>query len=619
MKFLQKFSKNPWSWVPSLYYAEGIPYVVVMSVSVIMYKRLGISNTEIALYTSWLYLPWVIKSLWSPLVDTIKTKRFWIVTMQLLIGAGLAGVAFTIPLPSFFQYTLAFLWLLAFSSATHDVAADGFYMLGLSQGDQAFFVGIRSTFYRLATITGQGLLIILAGYVESHTGLDPVELKVSSSNQIQIVQFVNPDSVSFGTSADLKILVSNQEATVPMGKADKAVVDSLVSEARKWNTTHGFYIEEKAAVKAAGEPGWWDKSVAMPLESFLKNNFGAENKPVVKTATSGNLAFFYLKLSGKPDENVVVNLDKSSGDNSFKIIEGGRITFTPETWNRVAVVAVQVDPKLDNVAAASFEGLSGNIKFAWVLTFFILSGLFVVFSVYHKFALPFPAEDANKNVSKLSDVMKEFFGTFGAFFKKKNILLILGFLLLYRFAEAQLVKLVAPFLMDSREVGGLGLSTGEVGFVYGTIGILALTLGGITGGIVASRGGLKKWLIPMVFSIHLPNSAFVYLSHIQPESFFMINLAVAVEQFGYGFGFTAYMLYMIYVSDGEHKTAHFAICTSLMALGMMVPGMFSGWLQEIIGYKHFFIWVMISTIPGFIIAFMIKVDPKFGIKEKAKK
>jgi PAT family beta-lactamase induction signal transducer AmpG len=168
---MDKSKRSPWFWVPTLYYAEGIPYITVMTVSVILYKRLGISNTDIALYTSWLYLPWVVKPLWSPIVDIFKTKRFWIITMELLLGAGLAGVALTIPLPGFFQYTLAFFWLLAFGSATHDIAADGFYMLGLNQHDQAWYVGVRSTFYRFAMITGQGLLIIFAGFLETHSGL----------------------------------------------------------------------------------------------------------------------------------------------------------------------------------------------------------------------------------------------------------------------------------------------------------------------------------------------------------------------------------------------------------------------------------------------------------------
>ena len=158
--------RSPWCWIPTLYFAEGIPYVAVMTIAVILYKRMGVSNTENALYTSWLYLPWVLKPLWSPFVDILKTRRWWIIMMQLLVGAGLAGIAFTIPTSFFLQVTLAFFWLLAFSSATHDIAADGFYMIALTPHEQSLYVGIRSTFYRIAMITGQGLLIILAGWLE---------------------------------------------------------------------------------------------------------------------------------------------------------------------------------------------------------------------------------------------------------------------------------------------------------------------------------------------------------------------------------------------------------------------------------------------------------------------
>lgn len=421
----ERKKRNPWFWIPTLYYAQGIPYVVVMTVSVIMYKRLGISNTDIALYTSWLYLPWVIKPLWSPFVDLIGKKRNWIIFMQILIGGGLAGVALTIPISNFFQYSLAFLWLLAFSSATHDIAADGFYMLGLNTGEQSFFVGIRSTFYRLSMITGQGLLVILAGFLETSTG---------------------------------------------------------------------------------------------------------------------------------------------------------------------------------------------NISLAWSITFFILAGLFGLFFIYHKFILPFPKNDLPANKDESSSIFSEFIKTFAAFFKRKNIGIILGFILLYRLAESQLVKIAAPFLLDSKSKAGIGLTTSEVGLIYGTIGIAALTLGGILGGILISKNGLKYWLWPMVFAINLPNLGYVYLAFTQPSELWIVGFIVAFEQFGYGFGFTAYMLYMIYISDGAYKTSHYAIATGFMALGMMLPGMWSGWLQEWIGYQNFFIWVCIATIPGFIMAKIIKVDPEFGKK-----
>ena len=419
-------TRNPWSWIPTLYFGQGLPYVVVMTVAVIMYKRFGLSNTDIALYTSWLYLPWVIKPFWSPFVDILKTKRWWIVTMQLIIGAGLAGVAFTLPTPFYFQASLGFFWLLAFSSATHDIAADGFYMLALDDSQQSFFVGIRSTFYRLAMITGQGLLIILAGFLETRTG---------------------------------------------------------------------------------------------------------------------------------------------------------------------------------------------NTPYAWKITFLVLSGLFLILFLYHNYILPRPIADQGKTALTPTDILNEFRDTFVSFFTKKGIGLAIAFMLLYRLAEAMLVKLATPFLLDVREVGGLGLSTQEVGVVFGTVGIIALTLGGIIGGIVASQKGLKYWLWPMALSITLPNAAYLLLSFFQPESFFWINAAVAVEQFGYGFGFTAYVLFLIYFSDGEHKTAYYSICTGFMALGMMIPGMISGWLQEMLGYNHFFIFIMIATIPTLLLIPFLKIDSEFGKKK----
>ncbi|MCU4175029.1 AmpG family muropeptide MFS transporter [Carboxylicivirga sp. N1Y90] len=425
--------KSPWAWVPSLYFAEGLPYVVVMTLAVIMYKRLDISNTDIALYTSWLYLPWVIKPFWSPIVDILKSKRWWIVTMQLLIGAGLAGVAFTVPTTLFFQSTLACFWLLAFSSATHDIAADGFYMFGMDESKQAYFIGIRSTFYRLAMIAGQGGLVFLAGKLEEVT------------------------------------LFGKDEPSIPM---------------------------------------------------------------------------------------------------------------------------------------------------AWSLTFLVLTALFLVFSLYHKYALPYPEGDKDKAVKGFAEIMSDFGDTIVTFFNKKNIWVILGMLLFYRLGESQLVKMASPFLLDGQEVGGLGLSTSDVGIVYGTIGVIFLTIGGVLGGYVASRRGLKYWLWPMVIAINLPNLVYVYLSYVLPDSFLLVCASVAVEQFGYGFGFTAYMLYQIYISEGEHKTAHFAFCTGLMALGMMLPGMVSGYIQELIGYQNFFVWVVICTIPSFIMVKLIKVDPTFGIKKQ---
>ena len=416
-------SANPWRWVPSLYFGQGIPYVAAMTLSVVMYKNLKVSNTEIALYTSWLNLPWVIKPLWSPLVDMFRTKRYWIVSLQLLIGATFAAVALTIPAPGFFRLTLAVFWLMAFSSATHDIAADGFYLLALPAHQQAAFVGVRSTCFRLAMIAGQGGLVYFAG---------------------------------------------------------------------------------------------------------------------------------------------------------------------------------------------SLQEITGDVRVAWTSVFVLLAVAFALIGLYHRFVLPRPAIDGPVGQGK--PFTNEFVATFGAFFRKPGIAVILSFLLLYRFAEAQLLKLVTPFLLDGREVGGLGLTTQQVGIVYGTVGVIALTVGGLTGGYAISRFGLRRLLWPMIVIMYLPNLVFVVLAMTQPSSVPLIGTALAVEQFGYGFGFTAYLLYMIMVAEGEHKTAHYAICTGFMALGMMLPGMFAGWLQDHLGYLKFFLWILVASIPSFIATALIKVDPAFGRK-----
>jgi len=608
--------QNPWKWVPSLYFAEGLPYVIVMTLSVIMYKRLGISNTDIALYTSWLYLPWVIKPLWSPVVDILKTKRFWIVIMQLVIGAGLAGVAFTIPVERFFQYTLAFFWLLAFSSATHDIAADGFYMLGLSSGDQAFFVGIRSTFYRIAMLTGQGLLVILAGVFETATGLEPVRVVVNAQHTAASVPDFNTAEYLPDTAATKEFyFVSENEIRVSLSPMGKQKADSLFQLTEKWNIENHFYPAEGKSAKDGSGAGWWTKNISQPLSSFLKGKFTREQKETENE--TGNIALVPIRLSAKPEkgETVVLNFGYEKGNASIKLKRNYRAEFTEENWNKTFYAVVQLDPKLKKEATAVFTGRSGNIKFAWSLVFGIIAVFFLIFSLYHRFALPHPEGDRPGNPQKGS-VLSEFFSTFASFFRKKEIAVVLLFLLIYRLGESQLVKMAAPFLLDSRETGGLGITTGDLGLVYGTFGVIALTLGGILGGIAASRNGLKYWLWKMVLMMNVPNVVYLLLSWFMPHSLWWVVAAVIFEQFGYGFGFTAYMLYMIYISDGKHKTAHYALATGFMALGMMIPGMISGWLQDIIGYRNFFVWVMLCSVPPFLLIPFLKVDQNFGVKKK---
>jgi len=607
--------QSPWKWIPTLYSAEGLPYVAVMTVAVILYKRMGISNTDIALYTSWLYLPWVIKPFWSPFVDLLKTKRWWITTMQLFIGAGFAGIAFTIPLPFFFQATLAFFWLLAFSSATHDIAADGFYMLALDSNNQAKFVGIRSTFYRVATILGQGLLIILAGFIESNTGSKPIDFRIEVSPKYELVEPQIKQLQVTDVNAESFFATDRNTIRIAAAKMSKDSVQAIIKNVSLANQANHFISVENESDKGKkkDKESFWSKNISTPFGYWLKNNFG-EKREVTVSNEAGNIAVVPVRMTKKPEagKSVLLNTFMVEGNRSVSLIQGDHLSFNENNWDKTAYLVFQIDPKLNKTVIATYKGTSGNIPLAWSITFFVMAGMFVFFSFYHRIVLPRPQSDKTGKPVTVSSIMNEFGMTFYSFFKKPHIASSLFFMLTFRFSEAQVLKLINPFLLDSREVGGLGLSTGEVGLVYGTIGILGLMLGGIIGGFAAAKGGLKKWIWPMTLSMLLTILVFVYLSFSQTHNFFIINACVFIEQFGYGFGFTAYMLYLIYFSEGEHKTAHYAFCTGFMALGMMIPGMFSGWLQEKLGYNHFFVWAIISSIIPIIAVLLLKIDPEYG-------
>lgn len=432
--------RNPWWWVPSTYIAEGLPYFAVNTLTIVMYTNMGVELTDMAFFTGWLYLPWVIKPFWSPFVDLVRTKRWWIIVMQLLIAIGLAGVAFFLPGSHFFTVTLIFFWLIAFFSATHDISADGLYLIGLDSHRQAAFVGVRSTFYRVASIAGQGGLVLLAGYLET---------------------------------------------------------------------------------------------------------------------------------------------------------------------------------SLNDVPAA------------WAYVFGILSVFFLLLSVYHYFSLPKVNSDKPLKGVDRNNFIKDFFKTFVTFFKKKHILSALAFMLLYRFPEALCIKLVQPFMLASRETGGLGLTTAQAGLVNGTIGVAGLLLGGIAGGLAVSRGGLRKLLYPMAIALTLPCLFYCFLAMWQPQSFVLISIGVFIEQFGYGFGFSAYMLYLLYFSRGESATSHYAFCTAFMAIGMMVPGMFAGWLHQVTdnaeifatgfnqGFVNFFWVVVASSLLTYLVCAFVSIEPSFGKKTDA--
>ncbi len=415
---------NPWYWIPVLNFASGLPYAIIISVSVIMYKNLGISNEDIGIYTSLLYLPWVIKPLWSPFIDLYSTKRKWFLAMQLLISIAFLVVGFTIPMNQFFMISLAVFWVAAFASASNDVASDGFYLLALKKEEQSFFLGIRSTFYRLSMLTGNGLIVIIGGYLEQEYG------------------------------------------------------------------------------------------------------------------------------------------DKHK---------------------------------------------------AWSYTMIIVGLIMTLLTIYNYFTTP-RTEVASEKETTYSDSKKNFALVFASFFKKKQIGLVLSFILLFRLGESLLLQMLTPFLIDDINVGGLGITTQDVGVIYGTFGILALTIGGILGGIAISKDGLGKWMLPMILTMHLPIIGFILLAHFHPASIYYIYATVIAEQFGYGFGFAAFMMYLIYVAEGESKTSHYAIATGFMALGMMLPGMLSGYIQDYLGYGNFFIWVFLATIPGLILSRFLIYPKDFGKK-----
>lgn len=603
---------RPWLWVPSLYFAEGIPYTVVILISVVMYKRMGVSNTDIAAYTSLLYLPWLIKPLWSPLVGRLSTRRRWVLAMQVALAAGLAGTAAAISADHFLLATALLLAVTAVCSATHDVAADGFYMLALDAHQQAWFIGVRSTFYRLAFIAGQGGLVTLAGLLEAGSGPPPLEVTVAATATPPRPAAFDPRGFAPAPPAANQVIAAQQsQIELSVLGNTPAHVAALREEVRQWNVKHEFYAPPESAQPTDAR----ETQRLAQLEAILRRWFGPSQAEVAQETRVGDAAIVLLRVTEAlaPGEQLVVQFGRKTGDASFQVIEGERFTVTDQNWDQPLAALVQVEAKVAGPSEAAFEVRAGDVPLAWATTFYAIAGFFFLLAIYHLAAMPRPPGDVPQPLTG-SHGLAESLKPFVSFFQKRQIVAMVSFLLLYRFAEAQLSKMAAPFLLDSREAGGLALTTGEFGVVYGTVGIAMLTVGGLLGGFVAARKGLKHWLWWMALAINLPNAAYLALAYSRPESLAAITSAVAVEQFGYGFGFTAYMVYCLYIARGNDETVHFALCTALMAAGMMIPGMTSGWLQEILGYQHFFIWVMLSTIPSFLVTALIPLDPEFGKK-----
>lgn len=548
-------NRSPWAWIPTLYLYQGIPYTIVMTTSGLIYKTMGVSVASFAFWTSLLYLPWTFKFLWSPYVDVFSTKRNWTIWTQLLMGVAFIGLGLVMPLGSFYPISLLILFAIAFLSASHDIAADGFYMYALNQHQQAFFVGIRSTFYRFAMLAALGLIPVVAGMVQKNTGLKPVEFQASSVPYETHVPF-DPATISITASGGKPtIQIFPSEVNVPLYKQGESETDSTV---------------------------------------------------------------VYVALSAPPPagETVVVNVARKTGSKDIDIPKGraDRFEFTDANWNKPEAIVLKVNRNLTEAAISGFLITAGNIAFSWVAALGILGVFLLLLAGYNKFMMPHPAENNDGKSSGLNAFVEVIL----SFFSKPGAIPAVLFFLLYRLGESQLVKIATPFLVDSRSAGGIGLTSAEYGIVYGTIGIISLTIGGILGGIMAARYGLKRLIWPMALALNVPSAVYIWLAYVQPmPGDITIYLSVGVEQLGYGFGFTGYMLYMLhYVGESKYKTAEYAIGTSLMALGMMIPGMISGKITEMIGYEHFFIYVMICTIPGMLLIFWLKIDPKFGLKRK---
>ena len=552
----QDKNRSPWTWVPTLYFYQGIPYSIVMITSGLIYKTMGISIASFAFWTSLLYLPWAVKPLWSPYIDVVSTKRNWVVWTQLLLALAFIGAGMAMPVKFFYPVTIAIFALIAVSSASHDIAADGFYMYALDQHKQAFFVGIRSTFYRFAMLTALGLVPLVAGLIQKNTGLEPVPFEARSVRADLFTQF-DPSAISITPAAgEPKILLYPFDISVPLYEAGKSELDSAV---------------------------------------------------------------IYVALSAPPEEGetIVVNMARKGGSKDIDISKSqtGRFEFNSENWNVPAALSLKTNHNLTTETKSEFNITAGNIAFSWTVSLAVLGLVLLLLAFYNRFALPHPDEHSTKEKVGWK-VYKE---VFVSFFTKPGIVPALIFFLLYRLGEAQLVKVATPFLVDSRSAGGIGLTSAQYGIAYGTVGMLCLTAGGILGGIVASKFGLKKLIWFMALAMNIPISVYIFLSTTQPmPGNIAIYLSIALEQSGYGFGFTAYMLYMLhFVGESKYKTAEFAIGTSLMALGMMIPGMISGKMLGLLGsYQHFFIYVILCSVPGIIAINFLKIDPAFGLKKK---
>ncbi|MEQ8821396.1 MAG: hypothetical protein RLY93_14230 [Sumerlaeia bacterium] len=665
---------SPWAWIPTINFASGIPFAVASLTAVAAYKTLGKGNAEIAFWTSLLYLPWTIKPLWGPLVEKYGTKRNWALWMQLALALAFGLTAVALQMPFWFAMSLVGLFAVAICSATHDIAVDGHYLMALRENQQAFFVGIRSTFYRGAMLTGTGVMPLVAGLIINATGPDPY---VSTVN-VQVAQQVQSPGAAIAEDVTDVDTPTDVPSVAPDIHEGSTGVPAEVFE------------EFAASAQTAGTVDGIQLLVA----------------PRDLTIAPGEKGTLYVRLSAPPAENetVAVITDFDEGDKEITLAEGGRLEFTAENWDQPQAFEVSAKGTIAKPMTATFISRAGNIPLAWTVVIAGAGILFFLFFLWHNVFFPRPrmdvatpnlppfwrpasillasvlgpfiliyvayrlpndvgisaalqtvmiGEDPTSTAVKgfafawsavrwivilgiiglllmLAPIRKAtgsfylkaseasgigFADVFVSFFKKKGILIMLFYLLLYRLGEAHIAKLATPFLLDTRDEGGVALTLSQYGVLYGTLGIAALTVGGILGGLLISKLGLKRWLVfALALAINVPNLAYVILAAIQPQGEILIGACIVTEYFGYGLGFAGYLMYMIYVAQGPYKTAHYALCTGFMALGMMIPGLWAGFLEELVGYVWFFVIACLLTIPGMVMIAFLPLDETFGRK-----
>ena len=427
-------------WISTLYFAEGFPYTVVNLMSVIFLKDLGATNELIGL-TSFLYLPWVLKAFWGLAVDLYSTKRAWILTTEVFCIFLFFLLAFSVLMPDAMARSIIILAAIAFVSATHDIAIDGFYLSALNKEQQALYVGVQTTAYKVAWLVGNGGLVFFAGYF-----------------------------------------------------ANKYIVGKTASNLNIYQDIH----------------------------------------------------FSLLSLDFK---------------------------FYP-------------------------------IQLGWALAFIIAGIIFLIIYFFNLWYLPLEYQPLKQDQETDKN---QFVHVFKTYFSQYRIASIVTYILTFRLGDAFMLKMAPPFLMDKVEKGGLGISTAEVGFLYGIVGVFFLLIGGIIGGYLIAKQGLKKWLWPTAI---LQNSAILmyWILAVYRPSIIWVYVVNGFEQLSYGIGVSAYTVFLMRTVSPEYKASHYAITTALMSMGIFIPGLFSGYLQTWMGYDYYFLMSLFVTIPGLITIFFLPLS-----------